>query len=1583
MICYNYNNKTLNEVEVIETMEALLNEAINDSDHEIHKLAQVLYKLPTIVDSIDELRKKGQKAKDQAKNNPGKYISVTNFSTAVHVVQGREVGRMTAEVKPDERKAAFIRDHKNDPQFAGDESAVIRSYDEQIALEEEYKKVGVHIHSLVNILLTKGKNSVEWKDKISELEMALTENDSALAKALTNEDPLLKPENTGQIVKLFVQRAEDIVTWVNKKWPEAKRLAIFSEMPMVLENAPGVHLSCKNEKTGLVEDYDGLLGIADLIVVDENNKVHLVDFKISSRPYAEWLGAKHNEVELQLAAYRGMLTDIGISGDDITLTVKPTLMPKGKMSMITDEPEVDLLASTGGISRVAWRGGGFTADLRKFGIGNQPVLMTVNDDELHQQIDEDWEKIMGFRKDPKLVTKQEIIDKGLIIEDKDDKGKVIGYKFWSNLDGMHGGYIRRKTQEEFTKEGGVLDQYIEELASSRKVITKTLMAEIQAIKETRGSKVSDFLKNEKNAKRARNLRSRLGKYLGEDWKFLSPQFPQLADYGILLFGKSDGVSGNMILEIVSIAEFPLQDRVPINGEQTVLGKYYTDAEAFKLKIPVMTSHYRNVKAIEAISVVNTLLNKYPDSFKSHTIGNLVILNPFGESDDNKGINLEDAKQNFALLCAKENADIPNSFDKIPTPTTYEYCMSELSAVLQQIDVDSDLHQLLTDIDNGTETLVQKRARVEELLQKMRNRYKELQNSEFGKHGKWNLDNPVQLCYMILIQMNNYLHGIKIDFDGKVAKYGLNLSNLFAMLGLPFTGRLPITDSSGHKISGFAGGTEITSPRTTPSNTLRQLNAYYDLMYNNVRREFAAQTGYVSNLTKNYIKNFSGEAASWVSSEHSKIWERLIQHDGDKLNPQMMFKNPYDDSNDLTAIDREFLKAYLWELNKYRLKSSAIQTDWTYEKNKEEIESLDVVATSIHNNDSEYFQMPLARAETFQRLTHLADYGLGNYFKAKWEDFRETYDPRSLHSERRAQIKKNDITEMYNAYSVSQFERNKIIESVTSPYDFSLDLDFLALDVAFNSIRKKHFDSALILTETVTAMMEFQQQETGANFSNEIEAAQTQAKISITNESTLSEEQEDIAKPLGIVRQLNSFILLACRPLSFLKELTFGMFTNFSRAWALKYGSNKLSIKSVGQANAIIWGQKFGKYGKAFTGEGSLADFTMCEALNRYYGIANWDLNRTVKNSALSRMGKFDNMSKWMYIAQSAPDYYNRMTLFIAKMIEDGCFEAHTLDKYGVISYDWKKDKRFDKLAQYGLNSSHSDPEYNKQKALYAAMCQEFEKGGEQLITWDRNQKKYIYGDITQAYTSDQRASIKEVSDMAYGFYDHESKSQLNHKFLGLVFLQFQTFLSAKYNLWFKAPAKNRGNTAQGKFVQVERNGVKYYDKFITDDQGNLIRVDKVPETELTDSEKLELQPSMEWEGDFIEGLFFSIGYTIHDIFTLNWKEIVNNKQRLANVGLAMHDLLLGIVLVSILKAIFSQGTNKLTDIKPTQRVLVRALEDIGPGAFTKVSITPSFITTLNTLKSDGIKLLFHDSQEAIDTMTKHFGFTRDFYWSEN
>ena len=73
---------------------------------------------------------------------------------------------------------------------------------------------------------------------------------------------------------------------------------------------------------------------------------------------------------------------------------------------------------------------------------------------------------------------------------------------------------------------------------------------------------------------------------------------------------------------------------------------------------------------------------------------------------------------------------------------------------------------------------------------------------------------------------------------------------------------------------------------------------------------------------------------------------------------------------------------------------------------------------------------------------------------------------------------------------------------------------------------------------------------------------------------------------------------------------------------------------------------------------------------------------------------------WMV---SAPDYMNRMAIFVAKMIADGSWEAHTLDpKTNKLKYDMSKDKRYAIYAKYRKNppkkgEAHFD-EYQKQYA---------------------------------------------------------------------------------------------------------------------------------------------------------------------------------------------------------------------------------------------------------------------------------------------
>jgi hypothetical protein len=90
----------------------------------------------------------------------------------------------------------------------------------------------------------------------------------------------------------------------------------------------------------------------------------------------------------------------------------------------------------------------------------------------------------------------------------------------------------------------------------------------------------------------------------------------------------------------------------------------------------------------------------------------------------------------------------------------------------------------------------------------------------------------------------------------------------------------------------------------------------------------------------------------------------------------------------------------------------------------------------------------------------------------------------------------------------------------------------------------------------------------------------------------------------------------------------------------------------------------------------------------------------------------------------------------------------------------------------------------------------------------------------------------------------------------------------------------------------------------------------VPESELTEEEKNTLDYAYTWEGDYVEGLVYSIGMTLHDLFRLDFNSIMNNKYRLGNVALALHDLLIGMLLFAIFKWLFSGGTKKMSDIKP-------------------------------------------------------------------
>jgi hypothetical protein len=80
----------------------------------------------------------------------------------------------------------------------------------------------------------------------------------------------------------------------------------------------------------------------------------------------------------------------------------------------------------------------------------------------------------------------------------------------------------------------------------------------------------------------------------------------------------------------------------------------------------------------------------------------------------------------------------------------------------------------------------------------------------------------------------------------------------------------------------------------------------------------------------------------------------------------------------------------------------------------------------------------------------------------------------------------------------------------------------------------------------------------------------------------------------------------------------------------------------------------------------------------------------------------------MYTTSTIGDFYNRMGVFLARMIADGSYEAHSMVNNELV-YDPKKDKRFsyylenrDKYrdSQGRFIPAKNDEKYNKQRQHY-------------------------------------------------------------------------------------------------------------------------------------------------------------------------------------------------------------------------------------------------------------------------------------------
>ena len=1298
----------------------------------------------------------------------------------------------------------------------------------------------------------------------------------------------------------------------------------------------------------------GLMGRLDILAVTKEGNVNIYDLKLSTDLFEHWDSAKVLSTDYQLGVYRQLLAANGFKVDTSALKILPIKMEYGNINSLQLDTIRNRTIEGEGMqpSGLIYDGGKISETLKK--LIPTPISKTlIENTDLDKKIKEDLEKIL-----PKFETKSKTIPEEERLFEKYKYSSVNGeYKFHDELTQK---VIKVKSEEELRK---TIHDYVERSKAAKN--SKILQLKAGLIDAINTNKVPDNLLNTKTSSNVTSnkiLTLNFEKYTkkGSGWRLID-DIDELNNIGVIAFENIH--SG--IIEVVSITSENLNNLKPIGLGHTILGKFMNDDSAYNYDIDIMNSSVKNLETMKIFSVLNNL----PELFKNRKLGTLKVINYLG--GESEIINLESALENFNILSGK--AEIINNYTNglIKPVDMFDYIKSELNSLL----IESDDKGLKTMINGAFNISVadNKKEILLNLTKLLNNAYPSLLKGK-TKTEKLTFNTEIEKINALLSWGLSYYSGLDWVSEAKASKYGLNFGEIFTFLGSPFVYNLRRTTKEGYKITGPLQGLQMSTSSSIPNKNLIKINNFMESHLLQVRKEYSLEQSIISNATKEFLNenNKSNINRLIVGNNYDLYDDLFVITDNGKLLNNLTVKNPFNSNSGLNQSQIKYLKTILWSINKFKIpKLSSEQRKMSYT----EAEKLEEVKNYI--NSGEYFEIPLRRASEFQRLKNFNEIGIKQYFSKKFNELKDTIDQRHITEEEENFInnQSENRSVMPNHHKLTRSVRQNILDT-HGVYDFERNLDLIALDNAFNYIKEKILNEALPVITAFSVMVRYRQDITGENFDSILQSLDDQLKVTFFNESLIDEELKDVSKVIQVARSATSTLHIAARPLLSLKELTVGQLRNIILASNSGNGySNSFSHKSLLEANKIFWGEGSGKYGNLFKGEGDIADFTLIQAFNNVYGFANMDINQIVEKTQTDRYGITSGISKWMYWTNSFPDFVNRMTLFLAKMIEDKAFSAHSLDKFGNLVYDFEKDERFEEYNKYKNNPNYTSKTFLEQKALYRSMLEEFKTEG--YVKEDGSFLKFG-DDLPRAYTTKQKASLKEFSDTMYGFYDQEAKSLQDQTFIGLIYKQFATYWTSKLKLWGKARSSD---TSQGSFKHIkDKEGKLLYWKTEVDSNGNISRY------ETTDNDGT-LEPIVMWEGDIIEGLFYSVAYTFRDLIRFKFKDAFSDKQRLTNLKLAMRDILVGIIIYNLFKMAFTNGSGKQSDVDNDvlipYKILTKAMNEFDPisSVLGGLNWDPAFHKTFVSIQKDGVSMLA-GNQDLADILTSNISMLNDFKFNE-
>lgn len=1173
----------------------------------------------------------------------------------------------------------------------------------------------------------------------------------------------------------FIKQAQEIVETNSPLNNETLLRKLFNQINEFYKQTKSKYINSEairgiNITSQLKNSNTKLFGHIDYAFVGEDGKLHIYNFKVSTQDSNKWSFKKWEKYKVEQSFIKQMLSNNNLNINGIDMHIVPIKLnyDGGQLKGIFRNDPIDFEKSS--------KDGRYINDKYDYiaihFINDGESIININDEQ-SQHIDEVCNAIF-----PSMQIKGENIQKTaidwikrapssgeeeplIIKEINDDNGRYVVI--------LNGRVHHIKSSKEKTRNPEIIELVNDNIEKLNLNHSDYVSKISQSVQHSR--------KNNLDHPDFSNLKVGIGYFEKSLKPYFSGKWIEL-DNGKKVYNyywefDDSLISKNILLfknrntkqiDIITLSSKNLYQIPRYKYGSNILGGYVTDRDF------VWKGDFGNIETVRSLTILNEIL----PTLKDYKLGNIKVVSSMSMG---RSYNIEHVYKDYLnpifKIVRNNNKDLKiiDNFKSTGYTDPLKLLLSELHDILNDDKLPNSIEQQLKQLIDedqykSLKNREQKRAQLLVLLQRIEEMYPNyvnLDQIESSLSSENFVTQSIAKIYKMASEAFSYYSGDNITYEH-------TFSSIYKYVS-----------------------TAPTVPDANINTVVNVLQVAIDQIADQSNKEYDDN---IRDLIKTYYKEVGYSNVQNITlGNQTHLFNNMYQTD-EQGNRLMLFKNPYINEGDtyyLTNSDRKFLKKALFLFNKYNFKGND-KKNFTSENDPR-------IAEYIINSPEgeQYLWVPLERASQSSRRQQ----GIKNmvnrtkrlmhiFFTSSGRE--EAYDEiiNNMTPEEREFMEDGLISFKFNdPFQRDYKSRQRYIENQGVDY-FESNVENLLIDRMYQSINTEKINEALTMAKSFLLQLKLagDNEYTRKIIDQETKYIEDYLKINVFKKSIMEPLSQKIVGGLSGLRQGVVFMNLAGNAIAAVRDIENGFFENYLRV-ASKYQTN-ISGKNLSKAYAYV------------VREGSFdaMKVTLLSKLCVKYRLSNTDTARIAERLKSNRQG----LSNWDNIAFStlrAPDFLNRMTLFIAQAMEDGVLDAWEI-KNDELVYNWKKDKRFSIYAQGESMKNH--PEYAKQKGLYRLKIREWNKD-------HPKQQLELTDDLPTPYSNQEILAIKNVANNIYGSYDKSLRAMGENIALGWAFGMYTTWMNGMWNNWTMKPGVYNINQ-----MNIEQE---------TDLEGNLLFEDEI------------------------------------------------------------------------------------------------------------------------------------------------------------